>query len=250
MDIGGEYHGHFEFGEMNGFGSLFLADGSAYEGELDHSIPHGNGKMVYATGGSYEGDWSNGQREGRGRMTYPDKRQYVGEWVGGRRHGHGEMISPTGDVIKSCEWIADIPVQDRDVEIDAEMIPTVDIDEFLREIMPASISPGELEESRFRKRIELEEVYQRVRIPVLMDERLSFFRIMKHFLFVAHQEVRKNLLEEQLEERNTHERTTLAKILNVWKASFKVTFDRDPKKSDLVGDPQIAPLYRRYTELS
>jgi hypothetical protein len=251
MQFGGEYAGTFEDGEMHGYGVLVCQDGSRFEGEFRHNIPHGRGSLEISTGGSYEGEWVHGEKEGHGVMVYPDNRKYIGEWLAGRRHGHGELFAADGHRIHECEWAADVPIQQHEMQTEEdELIPTIDIDEFLRDIMPAAISPGEIEEARFRKRIEVEEVYFRIRIPIILDEQISLVRVFKHFVTMNHHAIRAAIIKQQQEEFDDMFKVTLAKVLNVWKTEYKSKNDRDPKKSDLLGDNGIAPVYRRYMELT
>ncbi|CUG85896.1 Hypothetical protein, putative [Bodo saltans] len=251
MQFGGEYGGTFEDGEMHGYGVLVCQDGSKFEGEFRHNIPHGRGSLIISTGGSYEGEWVQGEKEGHGVMVYPDNRKYIGEWLGGRRHGHGELFAANGNRIHECEWAGDVPIQQHEMQTEEdELIPTIDIDEFLRDIMPAAISPSEIEEARFRKRIEVEEVYIRIRIPIILDEQISLVRVFKHFVTMNHHAVRAAIIREQQEEFDDMFKVTLAKVLNVWKTEFRTKNDREPKKSDLLSDNSIAPVYRRYMELT
>lgn len=250
LDFGGEYNGTFEDGEMEGNGSLVCQDGSRYDGEFKHNLPHGRGRIVYATGGSYEGEWTKGERGGHGTMCYPDKRKYTGEWVGDRRSGHGELCGPQGEIISECEWVSDIPVHKKEIQVEDDLIPTIDIDEFLRDIMPAAVNPVELEEGRMRKRQELDEVYHRIRIPIVLDEEVSLVRIFKHLLTMQHNMVRSKIAKEEQEAFDSMIRATLASVLNVWKAEFAKKHERDPKKSDLLSDLSISPVYKRYIELT
>lgn len=251
MQFGGEYVGTFEDGEFSGKGVLVGQDGSRYEGDFVRNLPHGLGKISFAQGGSYEGDWVDGERHGHGTMRYPDNRLYVGEWSKGHRHGHGELYAANGQLVSECEWARDVPVHQREITTNEdELVPTVDIDEFLQEIMPAAVLPTELEETRVRKRLEIEEVYLRIRIPIVVDEELSLVRVFKHFLTMGHSSGRMKIVKEQQEEYEELSRVTLAKVLNVWKQEFRTRNNRDPKKSDLLSDTGIAPAYKRYMELT
>ena len=249
LDFGGTYVGEFQAGEMSGEGAVTASDGTLYEGEWQHSVPHGHGVLTYPSGGEYVGEWVNGQREGRGIMEYVDNRSYEGEWLNGRRHGQGVLRAPNGDILHEGDWLADVPVATNRLKVEVE-IPTVDVDEFIREIMPAASSATEIEESRFRKRLEIEEVYMRLVVSTILEEELATVRFAKAFFQSTHAFKRAEIVQEESETSRALQKATLAKVLNVFKAMFRYEHDREPKKSDLVNNRIIAPIYRRYQELA
>ncbi len=248
---GGEYTGTFEDGYISGDGVMVLHDGSKYQGSFKMSEPSGNGTLEYGAGGRYEGEWVAGEREGQGKMTYPDNRVYVGEWVANRRHGRGKLFGSMGELISDCDWVGDLPVHARTIDVNLEQeLPVLDVDEFLRDIMPGAASPEEVEELRFRKRVELEEVFGRLRIPILLDEQLTIIRLGKQLLGHRHLVFRKVMVQQQQLENEALQKATLAKVLNKWKEDFKGANNREPKKSDLMGNASISSVYKRYAELS
>jgi hypothetical protein len=248
---GGTYNGTFEDGFISGDGVMMLHDGSKYEGSFKMSEPSGNGSLVYGAGGRYEGEWVGGEREGQGKMTYPDNRVYIGDWVANRRHGRGKLYGCTGELIQDCDWVGDLPVHGQAIPVDIdEELPEIDVDEFLRDIMPGAASPGEVEELRFRKRVELEEVFERLRIPIILEEQLTIIRIGKQLLSHRHLVIRKAMVHQQQVENEALQKATLAKVLNKWKEDFKTQNKREPKKSDLMGNSSISSVYKRYAELT
>lgn len=249
MDFGGEFNGFFVDGEMSGEGTLVAQDGSKYVGEFEHSKPNGYGVLTLSSGGHYEGDWVDGEREGQGTMLYADGRSYVGEWARGRRQGHGTLIGTNGETINECDWNGDLPVQKQDINMDVIVIPTIDIDEFLRDIMPSAISPVELLETRFRKRLEMEEIYRRIRVSVIVDEEGSAVRLYKNFFYHVLNTIRAETYAAFTEEANQIQQATLAKVLNAWKTTFRAENGREPKKSDLTNS-EVAPIYKRYLDLT
>ena len=247
---GGEYTGMFEDGFISGDGVMLLHDGSKYQGSFKMSEPNGFGVLEYGAGGSYEGEWVSGEREGQGKMIYPDNRVYVGDWVANRRHGRGKLIGSMGELISDCDWVADIPVHTHNIQVDLdEQLPVLNVDEFLRDIMPGATSPEEVEELRARKRVELDEVYCRLRIPLLLDEQLTIVRIGKQLLAHRHHVIRKEMMQQQHVENEALQKATLAKVLNKWKETFRAANNREPKKSDLLGNASISSVYKRYSEL-
>lgn len=250
LDFGGSYKGNFDDGEFSGSGTVRAGDGTVYEGNWKNGMPHGKGKQVFPAGGTYIGDWAQGQREGWGTMEYVDKRVYEGEWSGGRRHGHGILKNARGVVLQDCEWVGDIPVGNAGVEMEYDVIPTVDVAELIRAIMPGASSLTDIEEIRERKRMEVEELYDAYVIALVVEEQLQFSRTAKSFMLLQHSIVRDELANEEIEASRQLQKSTLVKILNYWKASYKAEHDRDPKKSDIMADPTISQIYKKYMELA
>ena len=256
LDVGGEIKGSFFEGEINGEGRANCSDGTKYSGEWRASLPHGQGEILFPNGGVYTGEWSNGVREGIGRMTYPDKRIYEGEWKNNKRHGTGVLYAPNGVEVRNCEWLLDAPVinahkaDKTSATLNLHELPVVDVDELLRALMPNQFTPEEVEEGRFRKRVELEEQHVRSSIMVYLEEELIYNRLLKNHYIQQHAAFKNDLQREQTEEHVALQRTTLAKVLNLWKQIFREENGRDPKKSDLVKSSIIGPVYRRYMELA
>eukprot|EP00744_Colponema_vietnamica_P004140 GILI01006224.1.p1 GENE.GILI01006224.1~~GILI01006224.1.p1 ORF type:complete len:963 (+),score=50.32 GILI01006224.1:183-2891(+) len=255
LDSGGEYVGTFEDGCFSGDGRAVCYDGSVYEGEWRYSSPHGIGTLSTVSGGRYEGEWLDGKKNGIGIMQYPDRRQYEGEWLDDKRHGHGVLRALKGDTLHTlyeCEWVHDAPLAEgHNVTAMAyDEVPAVDIDELLRALMPNKSTPFEVEESRMRKRVDLEEVFCRLRTSILLEEELARVRMMRSIFTHQHSIIRGLLSREQIEEHIELQTTTLARVLNQWKSEFRSTNNRDPKKSDIVNSRSIAPIYKRYMDLT
>ena len=257
LSSGGEYVGAFEDGEFSGEGRVVCSDGAVYEGEWRHSTPYGVGTFTTTSGGRYEGEWVDGRRNGIGIMLYPDRRQYEGEWREDKRHGHGVLRALRSDgtlqILHECEWVDDAPVSEgRNVKTLASYaeLPAVDIEEFLRAIMPNQSSPLEVSESRMRKRLDVEEMCYRLLGGLGLEEELGRLRLARSILTLQHSMVRNVLSKEFLEESMSLQMTTLARVLNQWKLEFRSANNRDPKKSDIMNSRSIAPIYKRYMELT
>jgi hypothetical protein len=249
LDYGGVYDGFFEKGAMHGTGTSQTGDGTVYKGDWGEGLPHGNGTLSYPGGGEFEGDFYAGLRDGIGTMTYADERLYRGSWESGKRHGHGALFSATGDILHDCEWVMDVPNDGSAIKIEPIVVPEVDVDELLRAIMPAASSKEEIEELRGRKRLELEEIHEKGALQVFLEEELMMRRIVKSYVGALERGPRRAMEEEERRSGAQAAKPLLAKLLNAWKVEFRTYYDREPKKSDIMHDETIAPVYRRYQEI-
>jgi hypothetical protein len=250
LDYGGVYDGDFAEGAMNGQGTVVCGDGTIFKGEWADGLPHGHGTITYPGGGEYIGEFYAGLRDGIGTMTYEDARLYRGSWEGGKRHGHGVLFSAEGDVLHECEWTGDIPsdvVHEEQAQLD---IPVVDVDELLRAIMPSHSSEEEMAETRARRRMELEEVCEATAIRVWVEEELAYRRIVKNYLTALERVPRSRIIVDEEEAVRELSKPIIVKLLNQWKAAFRIKYEREPKKSDIMYDGFIAPFYVRYQEIT
>jgi hypothetical protein len=182
MDFGGVYDGNFERGTMNGHGTVNCGDGTSYTGEWIDGLPHGSGTLSKLNGGLYVGELECGLFEGQGRMTYSDGRVYHGGWRANKRHGLGSITAPNGEIVFDGDWINDVP-SDPTAALtrmthEDDDIPEVDIEDFMRTIMPAAMSPVEVLSHQIRRRIELDETWARIAVCIWIEEELMSRRIV------------------------------------------------------------------------
>jgi len=79
-----------------GFGKLYLPDGSIYKGFFHNNKMEGRGRIMNINGFIYEGEFKNGQANGYGRYISLDGTSYKGTWLGDRQSGTGNEIYPDG----------------------------------------------------------------------------------------------------------------------------------------------------------
>jgi hypothetical protein len=253
LDFGGVYEGEFVDGTMNGQGAVKTGDGTLYEGEWAEGFPEGVGKMGKSNGTFYEGEFSSGNPHGKGKMQYPDDRIYDGDFHEGKRHGHGVLYDAQGEVVYDCEWINDIPEHMQGVKDAVEDFgeaPTVDIDDLLRVIMPSSQTPTDIEQTAFRRRLELEERAMRFGVCLVVDEERLWRHNVRNYLGPLETFFRRKLEDQYQIDTKNEAKSSLAHILNQWKADFRKRESREPKKSDLLKDNTISGAYTLYMNLS
>ena len=96
---GAIYEGEFEFGQLNGQGSLIYIRGTAsYVGEWKDGEKHGYGTYKRPSD-TYVGEWKNNKRHGQGTVTNRSGRTYyIGEWKNDYKHGLGIYTYYNGDI--------------------------------------------------------------------------------------------------------------------------------------------------------
>ncbi len=86
---GSRYEGHFDRGDITGYGTLYYGNGGRYEGSMLYGKRSGKGIMYYANGARYEGSWAFDECNGYGEMLYSSGNKYVGNWSADARNGKG-----------------------------------------------------------------------------------------------------------------------------------------------------------------
>ena len=83
-------------GRKEGFGKLFLSDGSIYKGFFNNNIMEGRGRLLSIDGYIYEGEFKNGKMNGYGKYISLDGTFYKGSWLNDKKNGNGyELYSDT-----------------------------------------------------------------------------------------------------------------------------------------------------------
>lgn len=128
---GDSYEGHWEAGEMSGFGIYRFYNQKLdrfkgmYEGEFQHSKFNGVGKITYPDSTVYYGSWRDGKKEGLGEFfgihgetimgrwendnlvegvcTFADGSRYVGHFLNSKFNGFGTLIL-TDNSIRQGYW--------------------------------------------------------------------------------------------------------------------------------------------------
>ena len=94
---GSVYVGHWENGEVHGYGIYTSSGGTIYEGlHIDGALA--NGKITYASGWVYEGQLQNGKFSGFGSYIAPEGARYEGNLVDDLPSGFGRLTRLNGDI--------------------------------------------------------------------------------------------------------------------------------------------------------
>ena len=95
---GSKYEGYFKAGLMNGLGRLINIQGDFYEGEFKNDKANGQGKYISNEGVIYIGSWKDDKQHGKGDETFPDKSKYIGNFENGDKNGKGKFFWPDGSL--------------------------------------------------------------------------------------------------------------------------------------------------------
>lgn len=88
---GSVYKGFFHQNTIQGRGRMMNINGFVYDGEFDNGLSHGYGKYVALDGTTYKGSWTRDKQCGFGDETYPDGSHYTGNFRNGRKNGQGKL---------------------------------------------------------------------------------------------------------------------------------------------------------------
>ena len=77
--------------QREGFGKLFLNDGSIYEGFFKENRMEGRGRFLNIEGFIYEGEFKNNLASGYGKYVGLDGTIYKGTWVNNKQNGIGDV---------------------------------------------------------------------------------------------------------------------------------------------------------------
>ena len=89
---GSIYKGFFHNNKMEGRGRYLNINGYVYEGEFKNDLSNGYGKYIALDGTTYKGSWSEDKQSGLGDISYPDGSRYTGNFKSGKKHGLGKLI--------------------------------------------------------------------------------------------------------------------------------------------------------------
>ena len=92
LSDGSIYKGFFHNNKMEGRGRFLNINGYVYEGEFKNNLSNGYGKYIALDGTTYKGSWSEDKQSGLGDISYPDGSRYTGNFKNGKKHGMGKMI--------------------------------------------------------------------------------------------------------------------------------------------------------------
>ena len=92
LSDGSIYKGFFHNNKMEGRGRFLNINGYVYEGEFKNNLSNGYGKYIALDGTTYKGSWSEDKQSGLGDISYPDGSRYTGNFKDGKKHGIGKMI--------------------------------------------------------------------------------------------------------------------------------------------------------------
>jgi len=108
---GDKFHGSWEDGMRNGYGSYTFTNGDVLKGEWSDNRIHGIGEYTWYNGDKYVGEWMNNQINGQGIKTYTAGgiKKYEGEWKDNIWHGNGVVSYESGE-IKKGKWKNNIMV--------------------------------------------------------------------------------------------------------------------------------------------
>ena len=95
---GSIYKGFFHNNKMEGRGRLLNINGYVYEGEFKNDLSNGYGKYIALDGTTYKGSWFEDKQNGLGDITYPDGSRYTGNFKHGKKHGNGKLIFPDTNI--------------------------------------------------------------------------------------------------------------------------------------------------------
>ena len=89
---GSIYKGFFHNNKMEGRGRFLNINGYVYEGEFKNDLSNGYGKYIALDGTTYKGSWIEDKQSGLGDICYPDGSRYTGNFKDGKKHGFGKLI--------------------------------------------------------------------------------------------------------------------------------------------------------------
>lgn len=89
---GSQYEGFFVQDEMSGKGRLVNSEGFYYEGEFINNHANGYGKYVNLDGTSYVGFWQDDKQNGYGEEFFCDGSKFEGIYVQGKKTGKGKFV--------------------------------------------------------------------------------------------------------------------------------------------------------------
>ena len=91
---GSIYKGFFHNNKMEGRGRFLNINGYVYEGEFKNNLSNGYGKYISLDGTTYKGCWCEDKQSGLGDLSYPDGSRYTGNFKNGKKHGSGKLVFP------------------------------------------------------------------------------------------------------------------------------------------------------------
>ena len=97
LNDGSIYEGFFKENRMEGRGRFLNIEGFIYEGEFKNNLASGYGKYVGLDGTIYKGTWVNNKQNGIGDVTYSDNSHYIGNFINGLKNGKGKFFFPEGN---------------------------------------------------------------------------------------------------------------------------------------------------------
>ena len=92
LQNGSIYKGFFHNNLMSGRGRLMNINGFIYDGEFKQGLSNGYGKYISLDGTTYKGTWSNDKQCGFGDETYADGSHYTGNFDKGKKNGQGKLV--------------------------------------------------------------------------------------------------------------------------------------------------------------
>ena len=95
---GSIYEGFFKENKMEGRGRLLNIDGFVYDGEFKNCLANGYGKYIGLDGTIYKGSWINDKQNGIGEESYNDLSHYIGNFKDGKKNGKGKFFFPKGNL--------------------------------------------------------------------------------------------------------------------------------------------------------
>ena len=95
---GSIYEGFFKENKMEGRGRLLNIDGFVYDGEFKNCLANGYGKYIGLDGTIYKGSWLNDKQNGIGEESYNDLSHYIGNFKDGKKNGKGKFFFPKGNL--------------------------------------------------------------------------------------------------------------------------------------------------------
>ena len=94
---GSIYEGFFKENKMEGRGRLTNIEGFVYDGEFKNGQANGYGKYLKLDGTIYKGNWINEKLNGICEICNSDNSMYIGNFVNGKKNGRGKFIFPEGN---------------------------------------------------------------------------------------------------------------------------------------------------------
>ena len=82
--------------QREGYGKLYLPDGSKYEGFFRKNTMEGRGRLINSEGFLYDGEFLKNKANGFGKYISLDGIVYTGQWLDEKQHGYGEEIFADG----------------------------------------------------------------------------------------------------------------------------------------------------------
>ncbi len=115
---GSKYEGNFKNDRFSGSGSYFWQSGAKYIGEFKNDLRHGKGIYIWPNGNKYDGDWIASERDGFGTSTFSSGEKYIGQYFNSTRAGEGVLFDKNGNIKKQGIWKNNKLIEPKKVDLE------------------------------------------------------------------------------------------------------------------------------------